>query len=89
MTRADHPREGERGKVAGRLRGALRGKDRTGDDQSPAIRAENAGFNRREEIALDNENGRPFGLNIAGHAVHDRAAGDPDSPVRDEYLKRH
>jgi hypothetical protein len=61
------------------------------DDDLPAISERNAGLNRREEVALDAENDgsgtwRRWG---AENVIHSRVHGDPHSPARDEYLKRH
>lgn len=79
-----------RGEEAERLVQALRGKDKAGDDNAPAIdQHKNAGLSRREEIALANENDRPFGLNIAADTIHSRVVGDDRLPTRSTYLKRH
>jgi hypothetical protein len=82
MTRAGHPREGKRGQEAQRLKSALWGKDKAGDDKSPAVDASNAGLSRREEIALNRENGRPFGLNMTAQTIRGRVNGS-------EYDRRH
>lgn len=76
---------------AGRLRHALYGKDKDGGDRAPAIGERDAGLDRREQIALMRENARDFfskGTDAAT-VIRSRVEGDPQSPGRDEYLKRH
>ena len=82
MTRPDYPQEGERGREARRLLSGLRGKDKSGDDDAPAVQARNAGLGARAEAAIDAENARPFGLNIAAQVIASRVDGT-------EYQRRH
>ena len=57
------------------------------EDGEPARARRNAGLNRREEIAIERENGRPYGLNRTREAIARRANRDKD--VRGEYDRRH
>lgn len=48
------------------------GSDKAGDDNSPAVAAENAGLDRRTEIALTRENGRVYGQNRTAQTIRER-----------------
>lgn len=64
----------------------MSGRRPDGDD-APARERRNAGLSRREEIAIERENSRPYGLRRTEETITRRANADKD--VRGEYDRRH
>lgn len=63
--------------------------DRDNDEAQANNQGKNAGLNRREEKALNNENVKPWGKSMTAQTIKGRVEGDPLNLGRDEYFHRH